>query len=86
MKLLDIFESEEINNERVFVSLDSDRFNGLIRANHTAAFILECLKDDITEQDLIYNVCHKYGITLGKATEDVKGVLDELRSLSLLVE
>ena len=49
MKLLNIFESEEINNEKVMVSLDSKKFNGLIRANETASYIIDCLKVMDTE-------------------------------------
>lgn len=48
MKIIDIFETDIINNELVMVSLDNKVLNGIIRANETATFIISCLKEDTT--------------------------------------
>lgn len=86
MKLLNIFESEEINNEKVMVSLDSEKFNGLIRANDTAGYIIDCLKNDTSENELIINMVKKYGITEERASLGVSNILKQLRELGLIIE
>lgn len=86
MKLLNIFESEEINNEKVMVSLDSEKFNGLIRANDTAGYIIDCLKNDTSENELIINMVKKYGITEERASLGVSIILKQLRELGLIIE
>ena len=86
MKLLNIFESEEINNEKVMVSLDSEKFNGLIRANDTAGYIIYCLKNDTSENELIINMVKKYGITEERASLGVSSILKQLRELGLIIE
>ena len=86
MKLLNIFESEEINNERVMVSLDSKKFNGLIRANETASYIIDCLKNDISEKEIINNMTDKYGITEERASQGVSSIINQLKELGLIIE
>ena len=86
MKLLNIFESEEINNEKVMVSLDSEKFNGFIRANNTASYIIDCLKNDVSEKEIIIKMVNKYGITEERATQGVSSLLNQLRELGLIIE
>jgi hypothetical protein len=86
MKLLNIFESEEINNEKVMVSLDSEKFNGFIRANNTASYIIDCLKNDVSEKEIIIKMVNKYGITEERATQAVSSLLNQLRELGLIIE
>lgn len=86
MKLLNIFESEEINNEKVMVSIDSEKFNGLIRANNTASYIIDCLKKETSEIEIITNVVNKYGITQERASQGVLSILNQLRELGLIIE
>lgn len=86
MKLLNIFESEEINNEKVMVSLDSKKFNGLIRANETASYIIDCLKNDISEKEIINNMIDKYCITEERASQGVSSIINQLKELGLIIE
>ena len=86
MKLLNIFESEEINNEKVMVSLDSKKFNGLIRANETASYIIDCLKNDISEKEIINNMIDKYDITEERASQGVSSIINQLKELGLIIE
>ena len=86
MKLLHIFESEEINNEKVTVSLDSKKFNGLIRANETASYIIDCLKNYISEKEIINNMIDKYGITEERASQGVSSIINQLKELGLIIE
>ena len=86
MKIKNIFESEELNNERIMVSLDNAEFNGLIRANQTASFILDCLKEDCTIETIVQQMITVYGISKEKAYEGVCKIVSQLKELNLLVE
>ena len=49
MKLKDGFITHEGAGEHITVSAGSVSFSGMIRSNQTAGFIVECLKEEITE-------------------------------------
>ena len=52
MKLNPKFLTHETKGEHITVSTTGTKFNGLIRSNPTAAFIVESLKNDTTEKCL----------------------------------
>lgn len=84
MKIKNIFESETINDETIMVSMDNKEFNGLIRANSTAAFILTCLKEDITEEEIVNKLIHHYGIEESIAKKDVAKIIRQLSNAGLV--
>ena len=43
----------------------SSSFAGLICSNKTAAFIVECLKEDITEENIVETMLEKYDAKKG---------------------
>ena len=47
MKLKDTYITHESDGEQILLDTSSS-FAGLIRSNKTAAFIVECLKEDTT--------------------------------------
>ena len=85
MKIRNIFEFEEINNELIMVSLDSDFFNGLIKVNDSAAFIINCLKEETSEDEIITKMVEYYQIDVDVATKGLNKVLYQLKGLNLLV-
>lgn len=86
MKLKNIFEEETIGDDCIMVSLDNNILNGIIRANASASFILLCLKNDITLDDLILEVSKKYDISHEIISDSVSKFISQLRSLNLLEE
>ncbi len=86
MKIKNIFETEEINQENVLVSLDSKVFNGLIRSNTTAYFIIDCLKEETTEETIVEKMMGKYNISRETALNGVGKIVSQLRELNLLEE
>ena len=85
MKIKSIFEFEEINNELIMVSLDSDLFNGLIKVNDSAAFIINCLKEETNEKDIVNKMVEYYQINKDEATKGLNKVLLKLKELNLLI-
>ena len=59
-------------------------FNGVIRVNKSAAFILECLKKETSEQQIVAQLVKEYDVTEEKAAEDLKKILDKLREAEIL--
>lgn len=86
MKLKNIFEEETIGDDCIMVSLDNNILNGIIRANASASFILSCLKNDITLDDLILEVSKKYDISHEIISDSVSKFISQLRSMNLLEE
>ena len=60
MKIKDIFEEELIGSDKVMVSLDNTVLNGIVRANETASYIISCLRNETTEEQIISCVCNRY--------------------------
>ena len=84
MKLKDNFIVHDTGGQTVMVSTGSDGFNGLIRANKTAAFILECLKEETTEEAVATKISEKYGVSRDIASSDVKKIVGRLREIGAI--
>ena len=53
MKLKDEFITYETDGDQIMVAAGTDSFSGLVRSNETAGFIVECLKEAVTEDDIV---------------------------------
>ena len=53
MKLKDGFITHETYGEQIMVSAGNVKFSGLVRSNRTAAFIVDCLKSETSETEII---------------------------------
>lgn len=62
MKLNPKFLTHETKGEHITVSTIGTKFNGLIRSNPTAAFIVESLKKDTTESEIVDKMLAKYEV------------------------
>ena len=71
-----------------FVAVDAGasagRFNGMIKMNGTAAFIVKLLSEGADEQTLVSKVLEKYDATEEAAKESVKNVISSLRRAGLI--
>ena len=61
-------------------------FNGIIKLNETAAFIIEKLNNEISLEDLVVAVAEKFACEKDYALENVESILKGLREAQLLVE
>ena len=85
MKLKGTFARETFGNETVMVSMDNPSFNGMLRANATAAFILNCLSVETTEDAIVNEVISHYSIDADRARASVRKIICELRDNGLLL-
>lgn len=86
MKLKNGFITQDIDNAQIMVGTGDTQFNGIVRSNATAAYIVNLLKQDTTEQKIVHSMAEKYDAPKDKIAEDVKGILMKLRSIGALEE
>ena len=86
MKLKRGFITHETDGEYVIVSAGNTKFNGMVRCNHTAGFVVECLKKDTTEAEIVEAMKKQYEATDEQIIDAVAQVLDQLRQIGALDE
>ena len=85
MKLKTEFITYESDGEQLMVSCDSS-FTGLVRSNCTAAFIVDCLKTDTTEQEIVERMLERYDAPRDVIARDVARIVEQLRAIHALDE
>ena len=84
MKLKDGFITHESGGEHITVTAGNTVFNGLIRSNHTAGFIIDCLKESVTKEMLVEKLLEKYDASKEQIETDVDKVLTTLRQIGAI--
>ena len=86
MKLKPDFITQDIDDTQFLVPVSAEAFSGIVRSNKTAAFIVDCLKEETTEEQIVNAMCAKYDAPREEITADVKEILDTLRKINALKE
>ena len=86
MKLRSDFITQDIDDTQFLVPVGAEAFTGIVRSNKTAAFIVDCLKEETTVEAIVDAMCAKYDAPRDVIAADVKGILDTLRSIHALEE
>ena len=88
MKLRDGFITYNSGSEQIMVAAGaaSDVFRGMVRSNETAAFIIDCLAQEITLEELTDKLTQRYDAPREIISRDLGRVLDTLRSIGALDE
>ena len=85
MKLKDTYITHDSDGEQILLDTSSS-FAGLIRNNKTAAFIVECLKEDTTQEKIVEAMFEKYDAPKAVLAKDVSEVIGKLRKVGALDE
>ena len=85
MKLKDTYITHDSDGEQILLDTSSS-FAGLIRSNKTAAFIVECLKEETTEEKIVEAMFVKYDAPKDVLAKDVSDVIEKLRKVGALDE
>ena len=86
MKLNSGFISHNDGEDILLVSTGAVTFSGLVRSNATAAFIIECLGTETTEDEIVSKMCAKYDAPEEVIRRDVRMILDQLRGIGAIDE
>ena len=85
MKLKDTYITHDSDGEQILLDTSSS-FAGLIRNNKTAAFIVECLKEETTQEKIVEAMLEKYDAPKDVLAKDVADVIEKLRKVGALDE
>ena len=85
MKLKESYITHDSDGEQILLDTSSS-FAGLIRNNKTAAFIVECLKEETTEEKIVEAMFEKYDAPKDVLAKDVSDVIEKLRKVGALYE
>lgn len=84
MKLNEGFITHISNGEHIMVTAGNTEFNGVMRSNQTAGFIVECLKSEVTKEDIVNKMFEKYDASREQIEQDVDRVLEQLYSIGAI--
>lgn len=86
MKLKNGFITHETDGEQILIDTGANNFAGLVRSNPTAAFIVNCLKIDTTEKEILEKMLEKYDGDEKVMAEDIKKIVGKLKSIGAIDE
>lgn len=86
MKLKETFVTHQFDDTYIMVNTEKNPFNGIINGNQTTAFIVECLKNETTKEQIIEKMINKYDASIDIITEDVNKVIDTLKNIGAIDE
>ncbi len=88
MKLRNGFITYNSGSEQIMVAAGaaSDVFRGMVRSNATAAFIIDCLKAEISPEELTEKLVERYDAPREIIVRDLDRVLQSLRKIGALDE
>ena len=86
MKLKSGFITHKLGNTQMMVATGpaAKVFHGLIRSNETAAFIVDCLKKETTEQEIVEAMLQEYDAPEELIARDVHSVVEKLQGIGAL--
>lgn len=84
MKLKEDYITQDIDDTQFLVPVGEGGFSGLLRNNETAAFIVNCLRKDTTEQEITEALWQTYDAPKETIAADVRKVLNTLREINAL--
>ena len=88
MKLKKGFCTQTISDGQVMVptaEADTD-FRGIVRNNETAAFVVDLLKNEISEEEILDALKQEYEGDEELMKKDLSGVLEKLRGIGAIEE
>ena len=86
MKLNPYFLLHNTGGEAILVPTGNAGFSGVVRGNKTLGAVLELLKTDTTQAELIAALKARFDAPEGAIEQDVQAALDQLRKIGALDE
>lgn len=86
MRLKPDFFIQDIDDTQFLVPIGAESFQGIVRSNKTAAFIVTLLQEETSEEDIVDAMLAKYAIDRETVIADVNEILGKLREINALEE
>lgn len=84
MKLKEGFITYEVGGDHFTVPVGNQSFNGLVKSNETAAFVIEHLKEDTTAERITKALYDKYDAPEDVIRADVDRIIEKLREIGAI--
>ena len=85
MKLKETFITYENEGDHILIDASS-AFAGLVHSNKTAAFIVDCLKRETSEAEIIGKMREKYDASEEEIANGVRDIIGKLKSIGAIDE
>ena len=86
MILKDNFITQDVEDIQFLVPVGGEAFQGIVRSNETAAFIVNCLKKETTEEAIAEALLEEYEAPKDVILADIRKILEILRGINALDE
>ena len=86
MRIKSEFITHWSNDQQLMGCINKDGFHGMVRSNKTAAEIIDILKEDTSEEQIVAIMQKKYTVQDDIIKEDVEMVINNLRKIGALEE
>ena len=86
MKLKTGFCTQEVGDGQVMVPIDEAKtsFKGIVRSNETAAFVVECLKEETSKEEILAKLKAEYDGDENLMVRDLNLVLEKLTGIGAI--
>ena len=87
MKLKKGFVTYQLGEDQMMVAAGpaAKQFHGMVRSNETAAFIVDCLKQETTPEAIVDAMMERYtDVEREQVARGVAGVIEKLQSIGAL--
>lgn len=86
MKLKEGFVTQEIGGRQVMVAVNGEAFNGMVRSNETAGYIVSLLKNDTTKEEIVKTMLKEFDASEEQVSKDVDMVIAKLREIGAILD
>lgn len=88
MKLKSGFCTQKVADGQVMVPVDEKEtnFKGIVRSNETAAFVVDCLKEDTTSEEILAKLKEAYEGDEEVMKKDIETVIGKLKAIDALTD
>ena len=86
MKLKNEFLLSPMGEDAVLVPVGAaaEKFHGIIRLNETAAFIVDCLRTETSQEQIVDALLAEYEVERSEVKRHVNTVLSQLREIDAI--
>lgn len=84
MKLKDEFITHNSDDESMLIPTADAKFSGIVRGNKTMGKIIDLLKEDTTEDEIVGKLLDIYDIPEETVRKDVQTVIENLNNIGAL--
>ncbi len=88
MKIKEGYDTYSVDEDHLMllISYEPDEFNGILRSNEVAQFVIDCLREETSKEEILEKMIETYEGDPGLMKEDIDMVLDNLRTVGILEE